>query len=94
MNTNTYVISNISELNNVDYSQVSQTSADTVRKSIDLSKFILKYDGDKPVTIQSLDTNGKLVSYDDNKYFTHSQILEITSTPEWVGTQSILVNVV
>ena len=83
MNTNTYVIVNISELNNVDYSQVSQTSADTVRKSIDLTKFVLKYDDDKPETIQSLDTNNKLVSYDNNKYFTHSQILEIMSNVEW-----------
>ena len=94
MNEKTYVIANITELNNVDYSQVDQTSADTVRKSIDLTKFILKYDGVKPDTIQSLDTNGKLVSYDNNKYFTHPQILEITSTPEWIGTQSILINVI
>ena len=92
MNTNTYVIANISELNNVDYSQVAQTSAETVRKSIDLTKFILKYDVNKPATIQSLDTNGKLVSYNNNKYFTHPQILEIASTVEWVGTQSFLMN--
>jgi len=92
MNTNTYVIANISELNNVDYSQVSQTSADTVRKNTELTKFILKYDGNKPATIQSLDTNGKLVSYDNNKYFTHPQILQIASTVEWVGTQSFLMN--
>jgi len=92
MNTNTYVIANISELNNVYYSQVSQTSSETVRKSIDLTKFILKYDGGKPSTIQSLDTNGKLVSYDNNKYFTHPQILQIASTLEWVGTQSFLMN--
>ncbi len=90
MNTNTYVIANVSEVNNVDYSQVSQTSADTVRKSLDLTKFILKYDGDKPATIQSLEDNDKLVSYDNNKYFTHPQILQITSTIEWTGTQSFL----
>ena len=92
MNEKTYVIANITELNNVDYSQVDQTTADTVRKSIDLTKFILKYDGVKPSTIQSLDTNGKLVSYDNNKYFTHPQILQIASTTEWVGTQSFLMN--
>ena len=90
MNTNTYVIANVSEVNNVDYSQVSQTSAETVRKNTELTKFILKYDGETPSTVQSLDTNGKLLSYNDNKYFTHPQILEIISTTEWTGTQSFL----
>ena len=88
MNTNTYVIASISELNNVDYSQVSQTSAETVRKNTELTKFILKYDGSRPSTIESLDINGKLISYDNNKYFTHTQILNIVKDVEWVGTQS------
>jgi hypothetical protein len=88
MNTNTYVIASISELNNVDYSQVSQTSAETVRKNTEMTKFILKYDGSRPSTIESLDTNGKLISYDNNKYFTHPQILNIVKDVEWVGTQS------
>ena len=88
MNTNTYVIASISELDNVDYSQVSQTSAETVRKNTEMTKFILKYDGSRPSTIESLDTNGKLISYDNNKYFTHTQILNIVKDVEWVGTQS------
>ena len=88
MNTNTYVIASISELNNVDYSQVSQTSAETVRKNTELTKFILKYDGSRPSTIESLDTNGKLISYEGNKYFSHPQILNIVTDVEWVGTQS------
>jgi hypothetical protein len=90
MNTNTYVIANTSELNNIDYSQVSQTSAETVRKSIDLTKFILKYDGGKPSTIQSLEDNDKLISYDGKKYFSHPQILNIVKDVEWTGTQSFL----
>jgi hypothetical protein len=90
MNTNTYVIANVSELNNIDYSQVSQTSAETVRKSIDLTKFILKYDGGKPSTIQSLEDNDKLISYDGKKYFSHPQILNIVKDVEWTGTQSFL----
>lgn len=91
MNKNTYVIASISELNNVDYSQVSQSSAETVRKNMELTKFILKYDGDKPSTIQSLEDDDKLVSYDGDKYFTHPQILNIVKDVEWVGTQSFLI---
>ncbi len=88
MNTNTYVIVDISELNNVDYSQVLQTSPDTVRKNINQSKFILKFDGNIPQTIQDLDNDNKLFSYSNDKYFTHPQILTIISDVEWVGTQS------
>lgn len=88
MNTNTYVIVDISELNNINYSQVLQTSSDTVRKSIDQSKFILKYGGDAPQTIIDLDVSNKLFTYSGNKYFTHPQILTIVSDVEWVGTQS------
>lgn len=90
MNTNTYVVVNISELNNVDYSQVLQTSASTVRKNVEQTKFILKYDGDAPSTIQDLDNNNKLFTYDNKKYFTHPEILTIVSDVEWVGTQSLL----
>jgi hypothetical protein len=88
-NNYTYVIANITELNNVDYSQVLQTSTASVRKNIAQTKFILKYDGSKPPTIQTLDTNGKLYTYSGNKYFTHPQILTIISDVEWTGTQSM-----
>ena len=90
MNSYTYVIVDVSELNNVDYSQVLQTSADTVRKNVEQTKFILKYDGDTPSTIQDLDNNNKLFTYDNKKYFTHPEILAIVSDVEWVGTQSYL----
>ena len=90
MNEKTYVVANITELNNVDYSQVDQTSADTVRKSLDSSKFILKFDGVTPVTVQSLEGSNKLITYDGKKYFTHPEILQIVATPEWTGTQSLL----
>lgn len=90
MNNLTYVIANMTEVNNVDYSQVEQTSSQTVRKSLDGSKFILKYNESIPSTILSLDAGGKLFTYDGKKYFTHPEILEIISTPEWTGTQSLI----
>jgi len=88
MNTSTYVVVDISELNNVDYSQVLQTSASTVRKNIAQTKFILKYDGETPQTIIDLNSSNKLFTYFGDKYFTHPQILTIISDVEWVGTQS------
>ena len=93
-NNYTYVIANISELNSVNYSQVLQTGTHSVRKNIANTKFILKYDGLKPSTVETLDINGKLFTYStgashSSKYFTHPQILTIISDIEWVGTQSI-----
>lgn len=90
MNNYTYVIADVSEVNNVNYSQVLQTSAQTVRKNIEQTRFVLKYDGDKPSTIQDLDNNGKLFTYSSKKYFTHSDILNIMTDAEWTGTQSYL----
>lgn len=89
-NTYTYVVANISELNNINYSQVLQTSASTVRKNIANTKFILKFDSDGniPSTIQSLEDNDKLFTYSGRKYFTHPQILAVISGVEWTGTQS------
>jgi hypothetical protein len=39
----TYATANISTLGNVDFSQVGETSVDTIRKSIDESQFVLKW---------------------------------------------------
>lgn len=90
MNNYTYVIADVSEVNNVNYSQVLQTSAQTVRKNIEQTRFLLKYDGNIPSTIQDLDNNGKLFTYNNKKYFTHPEILTIMSDIEWIGTQSYL----
>ena len=87
-NNYTYVVVNISELNNVDYSQILQTSSSTVRKNIAQTKFILKYEGQKPSTIQILEANDKLFSYFGKELFNHPQILAIISDVEWTGTQS------
>ena len=39
----TYAFVNTSDIGSVDFSEVMETSADTVRKSIDESQFILKW---------------------------------------------------
>ena len=44
MNNYTYTIIDIADLNSVDFSEVHETSADTIRKSIDETKFVMEYD--------------------------------------------------
>lgn len=40
-----FMIFNVSELNSIDFSQVLETSIDTVRKSVDEQKTFVKWDG-------------------------------------------------
>ena len=76
--TDTYAIVNINDLSKVDFSQVGQTSADTVRRSIDGSMFVLKWE-ETPTfisdgTIKPLQT------------LTHEDCLALMQTAEWTET--------
>ena len=73
-----YVIFNVSELNKIDFEQVFETSAETVRKSVDETLTFIKYkDEAMPSSVVSLET--KVGPY------SHTEILEILSTPEWTN---------
>ena len=66
-----YVIINASEVGTVDFSQVNETSASTLRYSNDDSQTFVKFDGDTPSFL-----NGK-TSY------THSEIRTILDGTDW-----------
>jgi hypothetical protein len=70
-----YAIIDIKDLYNVDFTQVGQTSADTVRKSLDNSKFVLKWE-ETPTFI----TDGTIVPL---QVLTHEECLELMNTSEW-----------
>lgn len=73
-----YVIFNVSELDKIDFSQVFETSAETVRKSVDSTLTFVKYATDEmPSSVASLDT--KVGPY------SHEEILVILATPEWTN---------
>jgi hypothetical protein len=78
-----FMIFNISELTNIDFSQVLETSSDTVRKSIDGTRTFVKWDGDIiPSSVDSLTTK--------EGPYTYEEILTILSGPEWTSTEPIL----
>lgn len=71
-----YVIFNVSELDKIDFTQVFETSIDTVRKSVDETLTFAKYATEEmPSSIISLDTK--------QGPYSHEEILEILATPEW-----------
>jgi hypothetical protein len=73
-----YVIFNVSELSKIDFTQVFETSAETVRKSVDETLTFVKYATEEmPSSIVSLDTK--------QGPYSHEEILEILATPEWTN---------
>jgi len=70
-----FVIFNITELPLIDFSQVYETSIDTVRKSVDETKTFVKFDLPTPSSVLSLTTKSQEYTYDE--------ILQILATPEW-----------
>lgn len=70
-----YVIIDASDVSSVDFDQVLQTSANTLRYSVDGSKALLKYEGDQPSFL-----SGKTE-------YTHSEILTILSGDEWTSDE-------
>ena len=43
-----YAILNTSDINTVDFSKVKQTDVNSVRKTLDGNKFVVKFEGDTP----------------------------------------------
>jgi len=70
-----FMIFNVSELPQIDFTQVLETSIDTVRKSVDQTKTFVKWDGEIPSSISSLTTKEGPYTYDE--------MLDILSTEEW-----------
>ena len=73
-----YMIFNVSEIDNVDFTQVLETSKETVRKSVDGTKTFVKWESATlPATVASLTTKAGP--------YTHSEILTILATDEWTS---------
>ena len=70
-----YVIIDSSEVDSIDLDQVLETSADTLRYSLDGTKTFVKYEGEQPSFL-----SGKTE-------YTHSEILAILSGDEWTSDE-------
>jgi len=71
-----FMIFNVSELDTIDFTQVLETSAETVRKSVDQTKTFVKWDGPIiPDCVLNLTTK--------EGPYTYEEILTILATPEW-----------
>ena len=77
-----FMIFNVSELNTIDFTQIHETSADTVRKSVDGTKTFVKWDGVTPECVNNLTTK--------EGPYTYEEILMILSRSEWTNPDPII----
>tara|TARA_B100000900_G_scaffold384694_1_gene373738 strand:- start:206 stop:463 length:258 start_codon:yes stop_codon:yes gene_type:complete len=71
----TYATISIIDLNEIDFSQIHETSAETIRKSIDETKFIIKYDA-----VPSFISDG---SVEILQAMNHDEALQLMASEEW-----------
>ena len=67
-----YVIYNMADSSDINFSEVMQTSEATLRLSIDGLKTVLKFTGETPSFLEGL------------QQYSHSEILTIMHSSEWM----------
>jgi len=71
----TYAIISTNDLDKIDFKQVGETSKDTIRKSIDQTQFVIKYN-----TIPTFIESGEVLPV---SILTHAQCVELMGTDAW-----------
>ena len=72
-----YMIFSVTEIDKIDFSQVLETSPDTLRKNIDQTKTFVKWNGNIPSSVEALETK--------EGPHTHQEMLDILSGPDWTA---------
>ncbi len=71
----TYAIISIADLANIDFSQVGETDENTIRKSLDETQFVIKWN-----TEPSFIADGTVTPL---QTLTHDEALALMATSEW-----------
>ena len=74
-----YVIIPYGEVSTIDFDQILETNASTVRKSIDGTKTFIKYKGEMPSSVVAVENKSQEYGYEE--------ILEILHTTEWLPSE-------
>lgn len=78
-----FMIFNVSELPLINFTQVLETSAETVRRSSDETRTFVKWDGDIiPSSVESLTTK--------EGPYTYVEITQILNQPEWTDPNPMI----
>lgn len=77
-----YMIFDVSELSKIDFTQVLETSEETVRKSVDGTKTFVNWFVNEPECVTTLETKEGPYTYDE--------IIAILSTDAWTPTYDMI----
>ena len=70
-----YVVFDLSEVDTIDFSEVMETSADTLRNNLANTQSFVKYEGDQPPSVVALTTR--------SQEYSHEEILALLVGDEW-----------
>ena len=70
-----YVIFDLTEVDTIDFSEVMETSADTLRKNLAETQSFVKYEGDQPPSIVALTTR--------SQEYSHEEIITLLGGSDW-----------
>jgi hypothetical protein len=76
-----YAIINTSDLSNIDFSQIGETSANTLRYNLAGTEFVIKWN-----TEPTFITDGTVVP---TQTLTHAEALTLMATPEWTEPEPV-----
>jgi hypothetical protein len=70
-----YVVFDLTEVDTIDFSQVMETSASTLRKNLAETQSFVKYEGDMPASVTALTTK--------STEYNHADILALLAGTDW-----------
>ena len=70
-----YVVFDLTEVNTIDFSQVMEASASTLRKNLAETQSFVKYESDMPASVTALTTR--------SQEYTHADILALLAGTDW-----------
>ena len=70
-----YVVFDLTEVDTIDFDEVMETTADTLRKNLAETQSFVKYEGDQPVSVAALITKSQA--------YTHEEIINLLNGDEW-----------
>jgi hypothetical protein len=77
-----YIIFDVSELNKIDFNEVMENSASTLRYSLDGAKTFIKWEDAEPSFLSNLLTKSRI--------YTLEEISEILLTSEWFNVSAYI----
>ena len=74
-NNRKYVVFDLTEVDTIDFDEVMETTADTLRKNITNTQSFVKYEGNEPVSVSALITK--------SESYTHEQMIILLNGEDW-----------